>query len=108
MPSGNPGIKIIYTKWPQNRPNGHKMYQRLPLQKHRKFAQIGIFGFENMPSGNPGIKIISNFFRHEEGEKNPNLSTLLCFACKNVPRSRCKGCQIFIATFYQKREKYTK
>jgi hypothetical protein len=27
--------------------------EHLPLQDRPKFAQIGIFGFENKPSGNP-------------------------------------------------------
>jgi hypothetical protein len=57
-----------YTTWPQNIPNGHKIYQmatrytkwvkyiphtiyqHLPLQDLQKFTQIR---FENMPSGNP-------------------------------------------------------
>jgi hypothetical protein len=38
-----------YTKWPQNRPNGHKIDHHLPLQYPPKFTQI-----ENMPSGNSG------------------------------------------------------
>jgi hypothetical protein len=42
-----------YAKWPQNRTNGHKTYQQLPLQGPSKFTQIGIFWFENIPSGNP-------------------------------------------------------
>jgi hypothetical protein len=43
-----------YTKLPQNRPNGNKIYQHLPLQNSAaKFTQIAIFWFENIPSGNP-------------------------------------------------------
>jgi hypothetical protein len=33
-------MAIKYTKWPKNIPNGHKIYQRLPLQRPRKFTQI--------------------------------------------------------------------
>jgi hypothetical protein len=35
-----------YTKWPNNRPNGHKINQHLPLQDPPKFTQIGIFGMK--------------------------------------------------------------
>jgi hypothetical protein len=35
------GIK--YTKWHNNIPNGHKIYQNLLLQDTPKFTQIGIF-----------------------------------------------------------------
>jgi hypothetical protein len=35
-----------YTKWSQNRPNGHKMYQHLPLQEPPKFTQLVIFGLK--------------------------------------------------------------
>jgi hypothetical protein len=35
-----------YIKWPQNIPNGHKIYQRLPLQDSPKLIQIGIFGLK--------------------------------------------------------------
>jgi hypothetical protein len=45
------------TKWPQDRPNGHKKYQRLPLKDPTKFTQIGFFGFENIPSGNPDFQV---------------------------------------------------
>jgi hypothetical protein len=40
---------INYTKWQKlyqmavDRPNGHKIYQHLPLQDPPKFTQIGIF-----------------------------------------------------------------
>jgi hypothetical protein len=34
------------TKWPQNRPNGHKIYQHCPLPDPRKFTQNGIFGMK--------------------------------------------------------------
>jgi hypothetical protein len=37
---------INFTKWPENSPNGHKVYQRLPSQDHPKFTQIGIFGLK--------------------------------------------------------------
>jgi hypothetical protein len=47
-------IIIKYTKLPQNipnvrkihRPNGHKVYQHLPLQEPQKFTHIGIFGLK--------------------------------------------------------------
>jgi hypothetical protein len=35
-----------YTKWPQSRPNGRKIFQHLPLQDPPKFTQIGIFGLK--------------------------------------------------------------
>jgi hypothetical protein len=35
-----------YTKWPQNRPNGHKINQHLQLHDPTKFTQIGIFGLK--------------------------------------------------------------
>jgi hypothetical protein len=45
-----------YIKWPQNIPNGRKIYRHLPLQVPPKFTQIRYdFWLENMPSGNPGI-----------------------------------------------------
>jgi hypothetical protein len=36
----------MYTQWSQNIPNGHKIYQRLPLQDPPKLNQIGIFGLK--------------------------------------------------------------
>jgi hypothetical protein len=33
---------IKYTKWLENGPNGHKIYQHLPSQDPPKFTQIGI------------------------------------------------------------------
>jgi hypothetical protein len=36
-------ITTNYTKWPKNRPNGHKIYQHVPKQDPPKFTQIGIF-----------------------------------------------------------------
>jgi hypothetical protein len=36
-------IAVTYAKWPENSPNGHIIYQRLPPPK---FTQIGIFGLE--------------------------------------------------------------
>jgi hypothetical protein len=39
-------IAIEYTKWPENWPNGHTIYQHLPLQDRPKFTQIGIFGWK--------------------------------------------------------------
>jgi hypothetical protein len=35
-----------YTKWSQNIPNGHKVYQHLPLQDPLKFGHIGILGLK--------------------------------------------------------------
>jgi hypothetical protein len=45
-------VTIKYLQWSQNipngwkkcRPNGHKIYQHLPLQDPPRFTQIGIFG----------------------------------------------------------------
>jgi hypothetical protein len=48
--------QIKYTKRQQNRPNGYKIYQHLPLQDHLKFTQSGIFSFEIMQSGNPAAE----------------------------------------------------
>jgi hypothetical protein len=47
-------MTMKYTKWPWNIPNGHeicipnghKIYQHLPLQKPPKFTQILIFGLK--------------------------------------------------------------
>jgi hypothetical protein len=39
-------ITIKNTKWPQNRPNSHKIYQHLPLRVPPKFTQIKIFGLK--------------------------------------------------------------
>jgi hypothetical protein len=36
----------IYTKLPQNIPNGHKIYQHLTLQALSELTKIGIFGFK--------------------------------------------------------------
>jgi hypothetical protein len=35
-----------YTKWLENIPNGHKIYQHFPLQDTPKYTQIGIFGLK--------------------------------------------------------------
>jgi hypothetical protein len=37
---------INYTKWTENIPNGHKIYQHFPFQGTPKFTQIGIFGLK--------------------------------------------------------------
>jgi hypothetical protein len=39
-------IATEYIKWPENRQNGHKIYQHLSLQDPPKFTQSGIFGFK--------------------------------------------------------------
>jgi hypothetical protein len=39
-------MATAYTKMPQNRPNGHKIYQHSPLQDPRKFTKIGFFGLK--------------------------------------------------------------
>jgi hypothetical protein len=49
---------INYSKWPQNTPYGHKIYQHLPFKGPPKFAHIWDFWFENKPSGNPGFEHI--------------------------------------------------
>jgi hypothetical protein len=36
-------MEIKYTKWLENRPNGNRIYQHLPLQYLPKLTQIGIF-----------------------------------------------------------------
>jgi hypothetical protein len=35
-------MAIKYAKWPENLPNGNKIYQHLPLQDPPQFTQIGI------------------------------------------------------------------
>jgi protoporphyrinogen oxidase len=47
-------IATKYTKWPQNRPNGRKTYQYLPLQVPLENPKIRFFGLKKMASGNPG------------------------------------------------------
>jgi hypothetical protein len=47
----NQGCQIFHGK---KIPNGHKIYQHLPLKGPPKFTQIWDFLFENKPSGNPG------------------------------------------------------
>jgi hypothetical protein len=39
-------IGIKYNNWPQNRPNGLKMYHHLPFQNPTKLTQIGICGLK--------------------------------------------------------------
>jgi hypothetical protein len=34
-------MAINYTKCPKNRPNGHKIYQPLPLQTPKKLPKLG-------------------------------------------------------------------
>jgi 5-bromo-4-chloroindolyl phosphate hydrolysis protein len=49
----------ISPKWTKRQnilPIGRKIYQH-PLQDPPKFAQNGIFCFENIPSGNPGDRL---------------------------------------------------
>jgi hypothetical protein len=55
---------INCTKWPQNFPNGRKIYQHLPFKGRPKFAQIWDFWFENKPSGNPGSSQTSSLKFH--------------------------------------------
>jgi hypothetical protein len=42
-----------YTKWPQNIPNGHKIYI---IARPSKIYPNWDFWFENMPSGNPALE----------------------------------------------------
>jgi hypothetical protein len=49
-------MAINYNKGPKNRPNGHKIYQPLPLQAHIKIYPNRYFWFENIPSGNPELE----------------------------------------------------
>jgi hypothetical protein len=39
-------ITIKYNTLVQNIPNGHKIYQNLPMQDTPKFTQIGLFGLK--------------------------------------------------------------
>jgi hypothetical protein len=73
-------ITLNYPNWPQNRPNGNKIYPRIPLQDPPKFTQIGDFGFENMPSGNPvvdGDEPADKCQRKPVGEH----PTICCYRC---------------------------
>jgi hypothetical protein len=54
-------ITIKYTKRPQNRPNGNKIYQPLPLQTPPKFTN------ENIPSGNPVNQCYYKFWHKIQG-----------------------------------------
>jgi hypothetical protein len=44
-----------YTKWPQNIPNGLKIYQHLPMQDPPKFTEIEIFGLKIYHLANPAM-----------------------------------------------------
>jgi hypothetical protein len=47
-------MAIKYTKCLENRQNGHKIYEHLPLQDPPKISQIGIFGLKiYITSGKP-------------------------------------------------------
>jgi hypothetical protein len=35
---------ITHIEWPENTPNGHKIYQILPFQDPQKYTEIEIFG----------------------------------------------------------------
>jgi hypothetical protein len=51
-----------YTKWPQNRPFGHKIYQHLPLQGPPKFTQNWDFWFCHLATlhfKDRGIRILT-------------------------------------------------
>jgi hypothetical protein len=39
-------MPVKYAKWTENRPNGLKIFQHLPLQDPPKLTQIGIFGLK--------------------------------------------------------------
>jgi hypothetical protein len=39
-------IVTKYTKWPKNFPNGHKIYQNIPLKGSTKHCKVGIFGMK--------------------------------------------------------------
>jgi hypothetical protein len=45
-PQNIPNGHKIYNKWMSNRPNGHKICQHVPLQVPPKFTQIRIFGLK--------------------------------------------------------------
>jgi hypothetical protein len=48
-------LAIKYTKWPQNIPNDHKIYQHFLFYiRPSKIYPNWDFWFENRPSGNPG------------------------------------------------------
>jgi hypothetical protein len=49
----NDQMAMIYTNWPENIPNGHKIYQHFPFKCPTKYTKFGIFWYENIPSGNP-------------------------------------------------------
>jgi hypothetical protein len=39
-------MAIAFTNWTQNRPNGHTLYQHLPLQDPPKYTQFGIYSLK--------------------------------------------------------------
>jgi hypothetical protein len=49
-------MAIRYFQWPQNRPNGHKIYQDFPLPDPPKFTQIGIFGLKTNHLATPIVE----------------------------------------------------
>jgi hypothetical protein len=60
-----------YTKWSYNKPNGHTIYQHLPLKDPPKFTQTGIFVLKiwqpchHLSAGNRFLPFFksSSFFR---------------------------------------------
>jgi hypothetical protein len=46
---------IKYPKYPENIPNGHKLYKTFSNLRPSKVYPNWDFWFENKPSGNPGL-----------------------------------------------------
>jgi hypothetical protein len=82
----------MYTKWPSNRPSGHKIYQRLPLQDPPKLTHLIMyvptsFNFtpiffaprlENSHTKFQGIIVRIQFQNFDSAE------VLVCFIGKNL------------------------
>jgi hypothetical protein len=62
IPNGHKTYQVSskWTKWPQNRPNGHKIDQHLQLQEPPKFTQI--FLASKYAIWQPWLKIIFIIF----------------------------------------------
>jgi hypothetical protein len=78
-------LAIKYTNCPQNRPNGNRIYHRLPLQDPTKFTQNYDFWFENIPSGKPAC--ILSYFKATEQHNYKIRFHLIRFLSLNYGRN---------------------
>jgi hypothetical protein len=68
---------INYTKWPQNIPKGHKMYQQLPFKGHQNFTQIRIFGVK---TNHPATLLLTTMelnLRNFVAQQHPTLGQVI-------------------------------